>query len=144
VAMAPRAWLSYGYLAAMLVLYLMLAPSTATSTAMPTSTLTPSDIRTNAPSATTAETPTPGRRAYVTNFSSDTVSVIDTATNVVVGDPIPVGNSPWGVAVGPDGARAYVTDATSGTVSVIDTAANTVLTVISNEGINPSGVGVAP
>lgn len=38
-------------------------------------------------------------RAYVTNFSSDTVSVIDTASNTVVAT-IGVGNGPIGVAVG--------------------------------------------
>ncbi|MFC9769477.1 hypothetical protein [Rhodococcus jostii] len=31
-----------------------------------------------------------GTRAYVTNGLGDSVSVIDTATNAVIGDPIPV------------------------------------------------------
>jgi len=44
--------------------------------------------------------------AYVTNFLSNNVSVIDTATNMVVGPPIPVGVGPWGVAITPDGTRA--------------------------------------
>ena len=38
------------------------------------------------------------------------MSVIDTATNTVIGDPIPVGDGPYGVAVTPDGTRAYVTN----------------------------------
>ena len=39
---------------------------------------------------------------YVTNEADNTVSVIDTATNTVVGSPIPVVGSlsPWGCTVG--------------------------------------------
>ena len=42
-----------------------------------------------------------GTRAYVTNESSDTVSVLNTATNRVTAT-IGVGKGPYGVAVGPD------------------------------------------
>ena len=48
-----------------------------------------------------------GKHAYVTNFTSNNVSVIDTATNTVVAT-VPVGNNPVGVAVTPDGKHAYV------------------------------------
>ena len=49
-------------------------------------------------------------RAYVTNDSgSNSVSVIDTATNTVVAT-IAVGQFPFGVAITPDGTRAYVTN----------------------------------
>ena len=40
-------------------------------------------------------------RAYVTNESSDNVWVINTATNLVVGSPIAVGDAPRSVAVCP-------------------------------------------
>ena len=40
-------------------------------------------------------------KAYVTNQSSNNVSVIDTATNAVVGSTIPVGTTPQGVAICP-------------------------------------------
>ena len=57
-----------------------------------------------------------GRYVYVTNFGSpfdqtatDTVSVIDTATNTVTAT-IPVGSDPDGVAVSPDGTHVYVTN----------------------------------
>ena len=40
-------------------------------------------------------------RAYVTNTNADTVSVINTATNLVVGSPIAVGINPNGVAITP-------------------------------------------
>ena len=54
------------------------------------------------------------------------MSVIDTATNAVVGSPIAVGDAPFGVAVTPDGSRVYVANA-GDDVSVIDTATNTVV-----------------
>jgi YVTN family beta-propeller protein len=66
--------------------------------------------------------------AYVTNRGSNSVSVIDTASNTVVAT-IPVGAFPEGVAITPDGTRAYVTNE-SNTVSVIDTATNTVVATI--------------
>ncbi|MFJ1569694.1 YncE family protein [Streptomyces erythrochromogenes] len=86
----------------------------------------------------------PGTYAYVANFSADTVSVIDTATNAVV-VTVPVGDAPWGVAVSPDGTRAYVTNANDDTVSVVDTATNTVVATVAVEDL-PFGVaiGVVP
>src|SRR6516165_10061549 len=64
--------------------------------------------------------------AYITNSGDNTVSVIDTATNTVVGSPITVGSLPFGVAVTPDSSKVYVGNSVGGTVSVIDTATNTV------------------
>ena len=68
--------------------------------------------------------------AYITNSGDNTVSVIDTATNTVVGSPITVGVRPQGMAVTPDGSNVYVANASSDTVSVIDTASNTVTATI--------------
>ena len=73
--------------------------------------------------------------AYITNFSDNTVSVLDTASNAVLAT-VPVGSGPYGVAVTPDGARVYVANRNSGNVSVIATASNTVLATV--------GVGAAP
>jgi YVTN family beta-propeller protein len=81
-------------------------------------------------------------RAYVTNASSDTVSVIDTATNTVVAT-VPVGLFPFKVAITPDGTRAYVTNYNSKTVSIMDTATNTVVATIP-VGIEPVGVAITP
>ena len=53
-------------------------------------------------SAALAQTQT---RGYVTNESSNNVSVIDTATNTVVAT-IPVGAQPRGIAVTPNGSFA--------------------------------------
>jgi YVTN family beta-propeller protein len=69
------------------------------------------------------------------------VSVIDTSTNTVVGTPIVVGDSPFLVAVAPDGKHAYVTNMISNNVSVIDTASDTVAATVP-VGSNPVGVGI--
>jgi len=65
--------------------------------------------------------------AYISNAGSNSVSVIDTETNTVVGSPLTVGSQPAGVAVTPDGKYAYVTNNGSNTLSIIDTASKTVL-----------------
>ena len=67
-----------------------------------------------------------GPSAYVTNVFSNSVSVIDVATNTVVAI-VPVGITPNGVAITPDGTSAYVANVRSASVSVIDVATNTVL-----------------
>jgi len=105
-----------------------------------------------------------GTRAYVVNllgaappfFVSGGVSVIDTdpssqTFNTVV-QTIPVGNSPIGSAMAPNGRRVYVMnergDAASpaGTASVIDTSSNTVTHNITDEdlGPGPSGTAITP
>jgi YVTN family beta-propeller protein len=83
-----------------------------------------------------------GAFAYVTNAGSDTVSVIDTATNTVT-TTVTVGSGPGGVAITPDGAFAYATNVNSGNVSVIDTASNTVTTTVP-VGSYPIGVAITP
>ncbi len=80
--------------------------------------------------------------AYVTNQVSNSVSVIDTATNTVVAT-ITAGSSPIGVAITPDGARAYVANQIAGTVSVINTVSNTVVATITLGG-SPFGVAITP
>ena len=86
--------------------------------------------------------------AFVGNAESDSVSVVDTATNQVVGSPIPVGRQPASIAVTPDGRFAYV--ANSGTaqfggqsVSVIDTAARQGVATV-EVGEFPFGLAITP
>src|SRR5215471_14989346 len=94
---------------------------------------------------------TRAQNAYITNLGSNTVSVIDTATNIVIAT-IPVGQPPplcgpfcaIAVAVSPDGSKVYVPDISAGAVSVIDAATNTVSATIPNVGFNPDGVAVTP
>jgi YVTN family beta-propeller protein len=66
----------------------------------------------------------------VANFTSGTVSVIDTGSETV-SDTITVGTGPSGIAINPAGTVAYVTNTTDGTVSVIDLTTNSVSTTIS-------------
>jgi gliding motility-associated-like protein len=87
-------------------------------------------------------TPSSSGFAYVANYGSNTVSVINTASNSLVTN-ISVGKNPWGVAVSPDGTKVYVTNQTSNSVSVIDAATNSVSAVI-NVGMSPEGVAVSP
>ncbi len=70
-----------------------------------------------------------GSCLYVSTYGSNSVKVIDTATETVV-TTVPVGSLPVGVDVRPDGAAVYVANYISGTVSVISTATNTVSTTI--------------
>jgi YVTN family beta-propeller protein len=88
--------------------------------------------------------PAEARNVYVVNQGSASVSVIDTATNTVVGTPIPVGTTPREVAITPDGTRAYVTNSGSASVSVIDTASNSVVGAPIAVGTSPWGVAITP
>jgi YVTN family beta-propeller protein len=84
-----------------------------------------------------------GAFAYVTNHFSATVSVIETASNIVVATVAVGALAPRGVAITPDGAFVYVANFGSNTVSVIETASNTVVATV-NVGINPLGVAITP
>ena len=65
--------------------------------------------------------------AYVANMGTNTVTVINAATNTPLASPIVVGTNPANIAVSPDGKWAYVTNYASNSVSYIDTATNTVV-----------------
>ena len=87
-----------------------------------------------------------GAKAYVTDFSDDTVDVIDTASRTVTAT-VPVGNGPLGIAITPDGGFAYVANrqpfgnSGAGDVSVIDTADDTVVATV-KVGNNPTSVAI--
>ncbi len=85
-----------------------------------------------------ASSPSAAPYAYVANFGSNNVSVIDTATNTVTAT-VNVGNSPDGLAINPAGTRVYVVNTYSHNVSVIDTATNTVTATV-NVGYYPRAV----
>jgi len=68
-----------------------------------------------------------GDEVYVSNGSSNTVSVISTATNAVT-HTIAVGSQPEALAVSPDGALVYVGNML-GNVSVINTQTKAVTTI---------------
>ncbi len=65
------------------------------------------------------------------NILDDTVTVIDPATNTVMGIPIPVGDSPFSIAFNEDNGNLYVANFNDDTVTVIAP-----LTTIFSEGCN--------
>jgi uncharacterized protein (TIGR03437 family) len=80
-------------------------------------------------------------RAYVPNFGSDNLTVIDTSNNTVVAT-VAVGSQPNQVAITPDGTRAYVTNG-GGDVWVLATSNNAVLAKVVVGGY-PSGIVITP
>jgi YVTN family beta-propeller protein len=62
----------------------------------------------------------------VSNSASNTVSVVDATQPPTVTATVPVGTSPQGIALTPDGKTALVADAGDGTVLFIDTATNAI------------------
>ena len=85
---------------------------------------------------------TSGPFAYVANSGSNTVSMIDIPTQLVV-NTIAVGSGPWGVAISPDGTQVYVTNSFGNNVSVISTASSTVVATIPVQS-DPQGVAFTP
>ena len=92
--------------------------------------------------ATITATPMSPGYAYIANYASNNISVINTISNMVV-STISVGTSPSGISVSPDGSQVYVTNQLSNTVSVINTATNVVASTIT-VGTRPQGLSVSP
>ena len=67
-----------------------------------------------------------GTRLYVSNGSSNTVSVVDLTTNKEI-SKVTVGLQPSGLAVSPDGTRLYALNKSGDKLTVINTANNQVL-----------------
>ena len=92
--------------------------------------------------------------AYITNYGdgdavyeSDTVSVIDTATNTFITN-VDVGRSPSSIVITPDGSKIYVANRDNdrygyGIVSVIDTATNKVTDTV-DVGGEPNSLAITP
>jgi YVTN family beta-propeller protein len=81
-------------------------------------------------------------RVYVANYLTNSVSVLDGATNTVISN-VGVGANPIGLEVNPATNRIYVSSLTSSSVSVIDGATNI---VIANIGVGqfPNGIAINP
>ena len=56
-------------------------------------------------------------RLYVANYDSDSISVVDTARNIVVGNMTSGGDSPVGIAINPVTGKLYVSNMASNTIS---------------------------
>ena len=81
--------------------------------------------------------------AYVVNEGSDTVNVINPATNSVI-NTITVGSTPSSVAFNPSGTLAYVVNSGSRTVNVINPATNSIITTFGTNGVDPVSVAFNP
>jgi YVTN family beta-propeller protein len=81
-------------------------------------------------------------RIYTSDLDSNTVSVIDGASDNVVAT-VSVGANPYGVVVNPSTNRIYTADTGSNTVSVIDGTNNNVVATVST-GASPWAVAVNP
>jgi YVTN family beta-propeller protein len=87
------------------------------------------------------------RFAYVANAGSGDVSVIDTETGQVVGEPISADNGSWAVALTPDGKFLFVANYSASNVSVINTDTNQVLgqpIKVASSGFRATGVAISP
>lgn len=93
-----------------------------------------------------------GTRAYVTNSNSTTISIIDLATNTVIG-VIGGFDGPSGMAITPDGNLGYVNNygAAGGlgsgngiTVRVVDLVANAIVGAPIVVGLAPASLAITP
>ena len=92
--------------------------------------------------ASTSSIAAAGPMVHVGNFKDSTVSVIDSATDLVVAT-IPVAAGPHGMGVTQDGHWLYVSSDGSSVLNVIDTATNRVTRTI-EVGKSPHGVALTP
>jgi YVTN family beta-propeller protein len=83
-----------------------------------------------------------GRRLYVPNHDSGTISVIDTSNNDVIKD-IKVAPNPHWIEFSRDGTRAYTANHESNLVTVLDTRTDTVVAQVP-VGTSPHSVAVHP
>jgi YVTN family beta-propeller protein len=121
---------------------------TSTATPTPTSTATPTPTSTATPTPTITQTPSgPPPLAYVANAVSNTVSVIDTSANAVIGTISGFANPSsfcHGVAITPDGRYVYVTNHTyTNALTIIETTTNSVLATL-EVGNYPRHVAISP
>ena len=82
--------------------------------------------------------PGPLYTVYVTNYGSNTISIIDSSYLVTTAT---VGSNPWGVAVNLATNRVFVTNSGSGTVSVINGSTYALVATIAVGG-TPEGIAV--
>ena len=81
-----------------------------------------------------------GTKAYVSDMTDGTVSVVDTITNTKI-STITVGTEPKGIILTKDNTKLYV--ANDSTISIIDTSTNLVIDTI-NTSTRNSGIVISP
>ncbi|KQY04043.1 hypothetical protein ASD37_24870 [Mycobacterium sp. Root135] len=89
-----------------------------------------------------------GTRAYVANYADGTVSVVNSATNTVIGSPIKLGILPQAMSTNADGSRLYVvgleTSTYAGRLTVVNTVTNKIVGTPIDIGAYPTGIAVSP
>ncbi len=91
-----------------------------------------------------AAAPASAHELWVLGEDSDDVTVIDTTTNEVVGEPIAVGDEPRSIAFSPDGASAYIVNRGDHSLSIVDTATKAVAAPLELGSFAPTAVAIAP
>src|SRR3954470_6362613 len=99
-------------------------------------------VLTDAPDVARAAS-TCAARAFVADNGDGQVSVIDVATDSVVGSPFVVGSGPSAVATSPDGQKVYVTDDAGTAMKVLDATSGSVLATV-EVGASPVSLAVSP
>lgn len=80
--------------------------------------------------ATITVTPQSAGLAYITNNISNSISVINTATQQVINTiPLSSGTSPDGVSVSPDGKHVYIGNYGNNTLTALNTSTNSSVTI---------------
>jgi YVTN family beta-propeller protein len=86
-----------------------------------------------------------GSRAYVANYSSNTVSILNTSTATpAILSTVAVGANPFGIVATADGSRVYVANSGGNTVSLINTTTPTPTVSSISVGPNPFGLAMSP
>jgi YVTN family beta-propeller protein len=83
-------------------------------------------------------------KAYVLNYGTDSVAVLDTATNQFVGPEIEVGSGPYSIAITPDGKTAYELNESEESISVIDLRTNQVVGAPIELDTRPYVIAISP
>lgn len=88
---------------------------------------------------------TPPYTVFVTNYGSDTISIIALTSpfETYPVTTVTVGSNPWGVAVNPVTNVVYVTNSGSGTVSVLNGSTYATLSTVTVGG-TPEGIAINP
>jgi YVTN family beta-propeller protein len=89
-----------------------------------------------------AQAPAPGTRAYVCSDSTESVIVVDTATDPAVGT-IKTSRQPRGLAFTPDGKTLLITCVAHDVMYYVNTATNQAETIV-GIGRSPQSVAVTP
>jgi YVTN family beta-propeller protein len=85
-----------------------------------------------------------GLNAYVTDEAGNSVLIFDRLTGSTL-EVIPVGTSPKGIVISPDGTKVYIANSGSDSISVLDTITKEVTdTIFLGLGIGPEGLAITP